>query len=61
MLSFLNDLNTKQATDAERAFLGLLEGGCQVPIGVHADVKVKTFALKQSLLPWTAALFCVIQ
>ena len=38
MLSFLNDLNTKQATDAERAFLGLLEGGCQVPIGVHADV-----------------------
>ena len=22
-----------------RSFLGLLEGGCQVPIGVHADVK----------------------
>ena len=39
MLSFLNDLNTKQATDAERAFLGLLEGGCQVPIGVHADIE----------------------
>lgn len=39
MLSFLNDLNTKQATDAERAFLGLLEGGCQVPIGVHAEVE----------------------
>ena len=39
MLNFLNDLNTKQATDAERAFLGLLEGGCQVPIGVHADVE----------------------
>lgn len=39
MLSFLNDMNTKQATDAERAFLGLLEGGCQVPIGVHADVE----------------------
>lgn len=39
MLSFLNDLTTKQATDAERAFLGLLEGGCQVPIGVHADVE----------------------
>lgn len=38
MLEFLNDLPTKQATDAERAFLGLLEGGCQVPIGVHADV-----------------------
>ena len=38
MLEFLNDLPTKQPTDAERAFLGLLEGGCQVPIGVHADV-----------------------
>lgn len=33
MLDFLNDTATKQATDAERAFLGLLEGGCQVPIG----------------------------
>lgn len=39
MLSFLNDIPTRQATDAERAFLGLLEGGCQVPIGVHADVE----------------------
>lgn len=39
MLSFLNDIPTRQATDAERAFLGLLEGGCQVPIGVHANVK----------------------
>ena len=38
MLECLNDLPTKQSTDAERAFLGLLEGGCQVPIGVHADV-----------------------
>lgn len=38
MLEFLNHLPTKQATDAERAFLGLIEGGCQVPIGVHADI-----------------------
>ncbi len=38
MLAFLNDDAVKQATDAERAFLGLIEGGCQVPIGVHADV-----------------------
>ncbi len=38
MLDFLNDKNTRSATAAERAFLGLLEGGCQVPIGVHADV-----------------------
>lgn len=39
MLAFLNDLPTKQATDAERAFLGLIEGGCQVPIGVYAEVE----------------------
>lgn len=39
MLAFLNDLPTKQGTDAERAFLGLIEGGCQVPIGVHAEVE----------------------
>lgn len=39
MLAFLNDLPAKQATDAERAFLGLIEGGCQVPIGVHAEVE----------------------
>jgi len=38
MLDFLNHKETKQATDAERAFLGLLGGGCQVPIGVHALV-----------------------
>lgn len=52
MLDFLNDLPTKQATDAERAFLGLVEGGCQVPIGVHADVaadKIKIEAIIASL------------
>ena len=52
MLAFLNDLPTKQATDAERAFLGLVEGGCQVPIGVHADVaadEIKIEAIIASL------------
>ncbi len=52
MLAFLNDLPTKQATDAERAFLGLIEGGCQVPIGVHAEVtdsKIKIEAVIASL------------
>ena len=37
MLEFLNHSATKHCTDAERAFLGLVEGGCQVPIGVHAE------------------------
>lgn len=45
MLDFLNDTPTKQATDAERAFLGLIEGGCQVPIGVHATVKDDRIAI----------------
>lgn len=38
-LDFLNHKITQQATDSERAFLSLLGGGCQVPIGVHATVK----------------------
>lgn len=46
MLDFLNDTATKQATDAERAFLGLLEGGCQVPIGVHAEVNEGHIAME---------------
>jgi hydroxymethylbilane synthase len=39
MLEFLNHPVTKSCTDAERAFLGLVEGGCQVPIGVHAEAE----------------------
>lgn len=38
MLKPLDDAQTRIATLAERAFLGLVEGGCQVPIGVHAQV-----------------------
>jgi len=37
-LDFLNDRPTLVCTTAERAYLGLLEGGCQVPIGVHATL-----------------------
>ena len=52
MLDFLNDVPTVYATNAERAFLGLLEGGCQVPIGGHADVegdKIKIEAIIAAL------------
>lgn len=46
LLAFLNDTPTKIATDAERAFLGLIEGGCQVPVGVHALVKADTVTVE---------------
>ena len=46
MLDFLNDKATRLATAAERAFLGLVEGGCQVPIGVHADVSGESIAIE---------------
>jgi hydroxymethylbilane synthase len=38
LVSRLDHLATRQATDAERAFLRRLEGGCQVPIGAYAEV-----------------------
>ena len=38
LLSFLNDEATQLATTAERAFLQTVEGGCQVPVGVFAQL-----------------------
>ena len=39
ILAFLNDAKTRAAVTAERAFLRKVEGGCQVPVGVHASLK----------------------
>ncbi len=42
-IEFLQPLHhqqTAQATSAERALLGRLEGGCQVPIGIYARVEM---------------------
>jgi hydroxymethylbilane synthase len=36
-LVFLDDLSARRATAAERALLGSLGGGCQVPIGAYAE------------------------
>lgn len=36
LLEFLNDKCTRLCTEAERGFLATVEGGCQVPVGVHA-------------------------
>ena len=39
ILTFLDDPATRAATTAERAFLRVVEGGCQVPVGVHATIE----------------------
>ncbi len=36
LLAFLDDADTRAATQCERACLNALGGGCQVPIGAHA-------------------------
>ncbi|MCH4157949.1 MAG: hydroxymethylbilane synthase [Acidaminococcaceae bacterium] len=38
LLAFINDADTAYATTAERAFLGLVNGGCQVPMGIFGQV-----------------------
>lgn len=37
LLAFLNDADTQASIDCERALLGSLGGGCQVPIGAYAE------------------------
>ncbi len=39
ILSVLNDEETNYCVSAERAFLKLLQGGCQVPIGGYATIQ----------------------
>jgi hydroxymethylbilane synthase len=38
LLAVVDDPDTRAATDAERAFLGVLGVGCSLPIGAHATV-----------------------
>lgn len=40
ILSFLDDHDSRISTAAERALLNQLGGGCQVPIGAFAEVKI---------------------
>jgi hydroxymethylbilane synthase len=37
ILRFLDDADARLAIECERALLGSLGGGCQVPIGAHAE------------------------
>ena len=38
LLAAFDDDSTRQATDAEREFLRIIEGGCQVPVGVYGHI-----------------------
>jgi hydroxymethylbilane synthase len=40
LLAFLNDPSTRTATTCERSLLHSLGGGCQVPIGAFAQIRV---------------------
>lgn len=46
MLTVLHDDNTMWATRGERSFLRQLEGGCQVPMGVHGTIYKGQLMLK---------------
>jgi hydroxymethylbilane synthase len=46
LLAFLNDANTHAAIDCERALLGSLGGGCQVPIGAYAEKRGERLFLR---------------
>lgn len=43
MVDKINDADTMTATDAERAFLRTLEGGCQIPVGSYTKIEGDKF------------------
>src|SRR5262245_14031018 len=45
LLAFLDDPDTRHAIECERALLGTLGGGCQVPIGALAEKRGRQFVL----------------
>lgn len=45
LVAAINDPNTLLATDAERAFLRTLEGGCQIPVGSFSRIEGDTFEI----------------
>lgn len=46
LLAFLNDADTQAAIECERALLGSLGGGCQVPIGAYAEKRAGRLYLR---------------
>jgi hydroxymethylbilane synthase len=54
IVSTINDVQAFLATEAERAFLRTLEGGCQIPVGSYTGIdgdKFKTLAIFFALIP----------
>lgn len=49
ILNCLNDEQAKLMSDIERDFIKELEGGCQVPIGVNAEISGEKLALRAIL------------
>jgi porphobilinogen deaminase len=45
-ISTLNHKQTNYAVTAERALVGRLDGGCQVPIGAYAKIENNLISLK---------------
>ncbi|MCE1199049.1 MAG: hydroxymethylbilane synthase [Marinilabiliales bacterium] len=45
LVGSIDDRDTRLATDAERAFLRSLEGGCQIPVGSHTRLSDGTFEI----------------
>lgn len=54
-LNSLRDPDTEAATEAERAFLRRLGGGCQVPLAAHARVKQERLELAGVVISLDAA------
>ena len=50
VLEFLNDSETIAAVTAERAYLREVQGGCQVPVGVHGEVNGDQLLLEATIL-----------
>jgi len=49
IVAFLNDENTMIETTVERAFVDALEGGCQAPIGINAELNGSIISVKSSI------------
>lgn len=50
LIETLNDPETRDAVEAERAFLREIEGGCQIPVGVYAQIEDEMLRLDAVIL-----------